>query len=100
MKKTAAVASVLFAAPLFTLVTAQAAHAGTPPSCVKIVKTKTSETPARELIKVTNNCSTKKYIKVIWNNGKDSNCRGISVGATSSYRESPVWASYDKTVTC
>lgn len=100
MKKFVAVASVLLTAPVLTVVTAQAAHAGTPPSCVKIVKTKNGETPAREVVKVTNKCKKKKSVRVIWNNGKDSSCRTIKPGKKASFRESPVWASYDKTVTC
>lgn len=99
IKKTGVVSTALLTAALAVVATAPAAHAAagdTAPACVDRY---VDGYPSSIYVKLTNNCSTTKRVKVDIKLGGDSPCWSLSPGAEK------VWwyeglGSYRKTVLC
>lgn len=88
-------ASLALAVSAFLIVSPSPASAGAIPSCVDV----TTWTDWYDFAKVTNNCSTTKYVKVIWAFAADTACTKLTSGSgITAYRGRA--ARYDGTVTC
>ncbi|MEU3795797.1 beta-Ig-H3/fasciclin [Streptomyces fructofermentans] len=77
--------------------TASAAVGDTAPACVKRT---VYETPAGFDVFLQNTCGGTMSVKVIVDNGGDSNCYVMSAGTNKNFVYEGIFGSYGKTVLC